>query len=219
MAASVSSSVSTAVAGGGQLVDAGHELGPLPLELGHGGGEPLGALHHLELDVLELGLAPGQRVDLVLQGLHVLGGPLTGHQPALVAGRAVADQLHVGVGLGDLALHVGLGGAGPHEVVVEHGEAAGDLVELALFGQGGGAVGDLVQAGVDGLQVQQPPLAARVGFQDVPPGTRVWRAPTRKSQGSVRNEEMWGSNLVARSPSSCHRRSRALSSHSHSLAQ
>ena len=32
-------------------------------------------------------------------------------------------------------------------------------------------VGDLVQTGVDRLQVEQSPLTGRVGFQDVPPGT------------------------------------------------
>jgi hypothetical protein len=48
-------------------------------------------------------------------------------------------------------------------------------------------VGDLVEAGVNRLQVQESPLAGRVGFQDVPPGAS---APTTNSQGSVRSVEM-----------------------------
>ncbi len=45
---------------------------------------------------------------------------------------------------------------------------------------------DLVQPGVDGLQVEQGELTGGVGFQDVPPAAL---APTTKVQGSVRRVE------------------------------
>jgi hypothetical protein len=49
---------------------------------------------------------------------------------------------------------------------------------------------DLVKARVHRLQIQQTPLTARIGFQDVPPVLSLVAAPITKSHGSVRSVQM-----------------------------
>jgi hypothetical protein len=170
------------------------------------GAQPLGALHHLELDVLEGGLPARERVNLVLESLQVLGGSLACVHPLLVANAAFADELDVGVGLDDLALDVAQRGLRADQVVAAGGELGVEGLQLGKLRQGRLAVGDLVQARVQRLEVQQPPLTARVGFQGVPPVVSlVWSlvlsrvltlvpslgvAPVRKSHGSVRSVQM-----------------------------
>jgi len=99
----------------------------------------------------------------VLEGLHVLGGSLTGLHACLVAGAAFAHELDVGVGLGDLALDVTDGGLGADQVVVQDRGLGVEVAQLSELGQVGLAVCDLVQARIQRLQVQQTPLTARVG--------------------------------------------------------
>ena len=102
-----------------QLIDPNGQLGTGSLQPGDVGGQTLGALHDLELDVLEVGLASGQRLDLMMEGLHVLGAPLTGVHPRLVAAAALAHQLHVGLRLDDLALDVAQGRSGTDQSIVQ----------------------------------------------------------------------------------------------------
>jgi hypothetical protein len=147
--------------------------------------ERLGALHDLELDVLELGLPPSQRGELVLEGLEVLGGPGPGVEPGSVPGGAVANQLDVGLGLLDLALDVGERGPRVDQLGVEGARLVLQRDDLAMRGQVRRRVLDLVEAGVDGLEVEQRELTGRVGFQLEPPRL----APTTKVQGSVRRVE------------------------------
>ncbi|HEU5000081.1 MAG TPA: hypothetical protein VFT68_14160 [Lapillicoccus sp.] len=147
--------------------------------------ERLGALHDLELDVLELGLATGQRGQLVLDRLEVLGGAGAGVEPGPVAGGAVADQLDVGLRLLDLPLDVGEGGPGVDQLGVEGARLVLQRPDLPVSGQVRGRVLDLVEPGVDGLEVEQRELTGRVGFQLEPPRL----APTTKVQGSVRRVE------------------------------
>ena len=182
----------------------------------------LGALHHLELDVLELGLPTDQRGELVLDRLEVLGGAGAGVEAGLVASRAVADQLHVGLGLGDLALDVAQLGPGPHQQRVEALGLGLEVGQPGVLGQVLAGVLDLVETGVYRLQVEQSPLTGRVGFQDVPPGPAGGSAPTTKSHGSVRSVEMWVSTLEVPSPVAAiaaRTRSAAPASHSDSVAQ
>jgi hypothetical protein len=147
--------------------------------------ESLGAFHHLQLDVLELGLPAGQRGQLVLDGLQVLGRAGAGVEPGTVTGGAVPDQLDVGLGLLDLALDVGERGPGVDQLGVEGASLVLQRGDLTVGGQVGRRVRDLVEAGVDGLEVEQRELTGRVGFQLEPPRL----APTTKVQGSVRRVE------------------------------
>jgi hypothetical protein len=62
--------------------------------------------------------------------------------------------------------------------------------QLGKLRQGRLAVRDLVQSRVQRLQIQQTPLTARVGFQDVPPVLALTVAPMTKSHGSVRSVQM-----------------------------
>jgi len=126
----------------------------------------------------------------MLEGLHVLCGSLTSVHPGLVTNRAFAHELHVGVGLGDLALDVLQSRPGPDQVIVDRGELSVENAQLGKLGQGRLAVRDLVQSRVQRLQVQQAPLTARVGFQDIPPVLSLVAAPITKSHGSVRNVQM-----------------------------
>ena len=103
-------------------------------------------------------------VELVLDRLEVLGGAGAGVEPGLVAGGPVAHELHVGLGLGDLALHVAELGARAHELVVDEAGLALEVGDLRELGQVAARVGDLVESRVDGLEVEQPQLAGGLGF-------------------------------------------------------
>ena len=81
---------------------------------GDGRARPLDPLHDLELDVLEVGLPAGQRLQLGLQGLQLLGvADRAGVQQLLVARHALAHLLDVVLGPGCRARGrspIGLGG-------------------------------------------------------------------------------------------------------------
>ena len=149
----------------------------------------LGPLHDLELDVLQLGLPARQRRQLVLQRLEILGGAGSGVEAGAVAGGAVADQLDVGLGLLDLTLDVGQGCARVDQLSVERSRLVLKRRDLAVLGQVGRRVGNLVEPRVDGLEVEQRELSDRVGVQLALPGERAALAPTTKVQGSVRRVE------------------------------
>ena len=151
----------------------------------------------------------------MLDGLEVLGGARAGVQAGPVAGRPVAHQLHVRLGLGDLALDVGQLGARPDELVVDEPRLALEVGQLGELGQMGAGMGDLVEPGVDRLEVEQPQLAGGLGVHDIPPRS----APTTKVHGSVRTVLMWVSTLVARSPSPPRSARSARASQTCSLAQ
>ena len=135
-------------------------------DVGLGG---LGPLHDLELDLLELTLTPRERLELVLQGLQVLGGAGAGVEAGAVARGPVAHELDVGLGLGDLALDVAELGAGPDQLVVDEAGLVVEVGELDQLRQVAARVGDLGQPGVDGLQVEQAELTLGSGFHGIPP--------------------------------------------------
>ncbi len=89
----------------------------------------------------------------MLEGLQVLGRALPGVEARLVAGGAVADQLDVLLGLGQLALDV----VGRRTRVDDLGLEGSDLttrrVDRRELGQVRFGVRDLVETRVDGLQV------------------------------------------------------------------
>ena len=146
-----------------QLDNADGHLGTTRLEPADVGGQTLGALHHLQLDVLERGLPAGERVNLVLESLHVLRRSLTRVHPSLVASAALAHELNVGVRLGDLTLDVVESRLGADQVIVQYGHLISEHTQLGQRGQGRLAVRDLVQSRVQRLQIKQTPLTARVG--------------------------------------------------------
>ena len=125
----------------------------------------------------------------MLDGLEVLGRAGSGVEPGPVAGRAVADQLDVGLGLVDLALDVGQGGPGVDQLGVERARLVLERADLPLLGQVRRRVLDLVETGVDGLEIEQRELTGRVGFQLGGPSSEAALAPTTKVQGSVRRVE------------------------------
>ena len=159
----------------------------VPLQDGHVLAERLSAFHDLELDVLQLGLSAGQRGQLVLQGLEVLGRTGPGLEPGPVAGGPVANELNVGLRLLDLPLHVGESGTRVDELGVESAGLVLQRRDLAVLGQVRRCVLDLVEARVDRLEVEQRKLTGRVGFQLVLPSAAF--APTTNVQGSVRRVE------------------------------
>lgn len=211
------------------LLESGEPVGDLTargLELRHPLRQRLGPLHHLDLDVLELGLASGEGHELVLERGEVLRAALTGVEPGLVTSCTVPDELDVLLRLGQLALDVADGRASVDELGVDRRELAPGRRDRRDLGQVGSRMGDLVEPGVNGLQVEQTPLAGRIGFQDTPPresaSSRAEFAATTKLHGSVRMDEILDSTLVAAdrsSPRAAKRRRSALASHSDSVAQ
>ncbi|MEZ0068314.1 hypothetical protein ABIA32_004338 [Streptacidiphilus sp. MAP12-20] len=115
---------------------------------------------------------------------QVLGGADAARvEQLLVARGALADLVDVLLGLDQLALDVtelGLGGDGQRP---ELGEVGGALLDLGVLRQRAPAVGELVQAGVECLQVQQADLVGGRGVQGVLlrqwAGRRLWGARTR----------------------------------------
>jgi hypothetical protein len=104
----------------------------------------------------------------VLEVGQVLGGADAARiEELLVAGGALADLVDVLLRLGQLALGVaqlGLGGDGQRAQLSEVGVA---LLDLGVLGQRAPTVGELVQAGVECLQVQQADLVGGRGVQGV----------------------------------------------------
>ena len=93
-------------------------------------------LHDLQHDVLEVGLAPAEGRDLVLEALQLLGrGDLAGVEPLLVAGGAGPDLVDVPLGLAQLARDVALLGLGADQVVAQLGQPASPARQRRVLGQ------------------------------------------------------------------------------------
>ena len=124
----------------------------------------LALLHHLEQLVLEARLPPGQRGDLVLQALELLGRQAAGLHPLLVARGAGAHGVDVVLEpalLGGDVVGAGLG----VDDVVRRAPAArcSRSAERGELGQRAAPVRELGERGVDRLQVEQAQLGGVIG--------------------------------------------------------
>ena len=154
------------VARGGQLGGPGQGGLALSVSRPPGPATTPQPLHHLEDDLLEVTLAAAQRRDLVLQALELLGGrDLPGVEPLLVALGPGPDLVDVALGLGQLARQVALLGLRDDDLVAQHARLGLQLGERGVLGQGATAVRELVEPGVEGLQVEQAALVGMSGFQ------------------------------------------------------
>ncbi|GHF71371.1 hypothetical protein GCM10018783_46360 [Streptomyces griseosporeus] len=107
----------------------------------------------------------------MLQVGQVLGGgDRAGVQALLVAGGALAHLVHVLLGLGLLAGGVALLGLRGHEQVAQLGQVLGQRLDLGVLGQGLPLVGELLQADVEGLDVEESDLVGGRGVQLGAPG-------------------------------------------------
>ena len=135
-------------------------------ELGVTALRRLETLHDLEHDLLEVALPLGQRGDLVLEALQLLGrGHLTGVEALLVALRPRPDLVDVALGLAELAGEVALLGLDPDQLVAQHRRAGLQVGQRRVLRQRRPAVGELVDAGVEGLHVEQSLLVGGGGNQ------------------------------------------------------
>ena len=198
---------------GAQLVALGREhaeRAPRVLEL----------LHHLELGVLEVALPARERPDLVLQVLQVLRRRRPGPRASSSwsRGGAHAHLLDVGLGLGLRALEVvdlGLGGDDRGRAARRGGPRARRSV--ASCGQAAAPVLDLVEAGVERLQVEQAELDGGLGVHRSPRCSRVVvrscgaRAYRRAVHGSVTIVDTWVSTVTPSAARSDTSRSRSTS--------
>lgn len=126
----------------------------------------LAALHDLQDDVLEVALALGEGDDLVLEVLQVLGGGHdAGVEALLVAGGALAHLVDVLLGLGLLARAVALLGLRGDQQVAELGEVLVQRLDLGVLGQRLPLVRELLQADVQGLDVEESDLVGGRGVQ------------------------------------------------------
>ncbi|EME97708.1 hypothetical protein H340_25147 [Streptomyces mobaraensis NBRC 13819 = DSM 40847] len=102
----------------------------------------------------------------MLEVLQVLGGhPGAGVEPLLVAGGALADLVDVLLGLGLLAGGVALLGLRGDEEVAVLGEVPFEGLDLGVLGQRPALVGELAEAGVEGLEIQEADLVGGRGVQ------------------------------------------------------
>ncbi len=175
------------VPAGGGVVDLGLD-GPGALgQLGDALLGGLAALHDLQDDLLQVALALGERGDLALEVLQVLrGGDGAGVEPLLVAGGALADLVDVLLGLGLLAGAVALLGLRGDEQVAQLGEVLGQRLDLRVLRQRLALVGELLEADVQGLDVEEADLVGGRGVQLGAPGEVWW-----EDQGSVTVFETW----------------------------
>src|SRR4051794_33208141 len=170
-------------------------LGPLLLRLRPGqprlrGGQRgvggLPALHQLEHLVLQVGLPPVQRLQLVLQAGDLLGRR-PGVDPRLVPRRPLADGLDVGLQPLLLAVEVTDLGLGPDDVVGEGPLRLLGRLDGGELGEGAPAVSELREGDVLGSEGQQLLLVEVVSLHAVnlpagrsapenAPGPARWRA-------------------------------------------
>nr|WP_241833154.1 hypothetical protein [Streptomyces caatingaensis] len=99
----------------------------------------------------------------VLQVLRAHAG--AGVQALLVAGGALAHLVDVLLGLGLLAGGVALLGLRGDEEVAVLGEVALEGLDLGVLGQAPALVGELGEAGVEGLQIEEADLVGGRGVQ------------------------------------------------------
>ena len=102
----------------------------------------------------------------MLEVLQVLrGGDGTGVQALLVAGGALAHLVHVLLGLGLLAGGVALLGLRGHQQVAQLGVVLGQRLDLGVLGQRPALVRELLEADVEGLDVEKADLVGGLGVQ------------------------------------------------------
>jgi len=144
----------------------------------------------------------------VLKLLQLLGrGDGARGEPVLVAGLAHPHLLDVGLGLVELALQVADGRLRQHDVVATGGDEPLQPHDLGHLRQVGALVGQLVQGGVERLQVEQPELGERVGLHALVLLEAV-------VHGSVHSVE-----TVASTSTTLASATAAADSHGHSVAQ
>ncbi len=145
----------------------------------------LAAFHDLEDDVLQVALPLGERGDLALQAVQVLGvGDGPGVESLLVAGGALADLVDVRFGLGLFAGGVALLGLRGDEQVAQLGEVGLQGLDLLVLGQRLAPVRELAEPGVQLLDVEEADLVGGRGVQLGAPGLIGRRtAPRGRSRG------------------------------------
>ncbi|GHF33433.1 hypothetical protein LKL35_17715 [Streptomyces sp. ET3-23] len=121
----------------------------------------------------------------MLEVLQVLGGHAgAGVQALLVAGGALADLVDVLLGLGLLAGGVALLGLRGDEEVAVLGEVALERLDLGVLGQALALVGELAEAGVQGLEIEEADLVGGRGVQlGAPRSDERRRTPRGRSRG------------------------------------
>src|SRR5690606_28456175 len=198
--------------------------GLLPLELGEPALGLLQALHDLELDLLQVGLAPGELLQLGLERLGVLRGDGARVEARLVAGGALTHLFDVALGLGQLPPGVGDGGAfldlGPPQVL----QAGLELGERLEHGQAAALVVELGGTGVERLHVEQTALVGHGGgghwaAPSVSSVRPLSGAPRRSVHGSVTVLLTTVRSTAPAARASSSSRAAATGSQGHSLAQ
>jgi hypothetical protein len=157
----------------------GKGIAPDGLALGGQLSDPaLGVLelfHDLELDVLERRLPPAQRGDLALQLLELpRRGHLAGVQPALVAVLSLAHLVDIGIGPLLLLLEVRHLGLGRNLGIAQPAVLGGQGIQFGDLRQRPAPVGELVEFGVQRLELKQALLGGRISVQ--------WNFPPRASR-------------------------------------
>src|SRR6478735_140589 len=201
---------------GQRLVRRGH--------LGERGLVRLEPFHDVELDLLELRLPTPEGAQLALQRLEVLGAPLPRVEPGLVARGAHPHLLDVGLGLGQLTPQVAHRRLGRHERRVQVGDLRVQLDQTSELRQGALLVGDLVQAGVELLDLEQSALVRCGCCRHGCPSVEAWGAAgsglaTRPVHGSVRSVLTRVSTVVPAAATSCSSARAAWASQGHSDAK
>ncbi len=154
-------------------VAAGRRLRRLGLQVLQCGGQflraglgGLVALHDLQNDRLQIVLAPGQRGDLALEALQILGaGHLARVQALLVAGGALPDLVDVLLGLGLFPCGVALLGPCGDQQVALLGQFGVQRTDFGVLRQRVTPVRELGQPDVEGLDVEQADLIGGGGVQ------------------------------------------------------
>ena len=117
------------------------------------------ALHHVEHDLLEIGLPAGERDDLRLQVLQLAGGrDLPGVEPLAVPVDAAAHLIDVCLRLGQRALEVALLGLEGGDGVAQPRVTLLELIEFRVLGEAPAPVLEPRQLGVEVGKLKQPQL-------------------------------------------------------------
>jgi hypothetical protein len=123
----------------------------------------------------------------VLKALQLLGrGHLPRVETLLVPLGALPDLVDVGLGLDLLPADVGVLGLGGDQQVADLVTADGQFRDRGGLGQGPAAVRQLIDAGVQRLQVEQPPLVRECDVQR----SSSWCGPP-PYPGSALHQQIW----------------------------
>ena len=158
-----SSLLITAGLGGRQL---GLSLFGLAAQLHGPSLRRLAAFHDVQNDVFQVGLAAGQRADLVLEILELTRrADLAPVEAFMVASRTCPHLINVGLGLSLLAGDVALSSLRGDEEVLQLREPGRCGRDLFMLRQSSALVIELVEAGVVRLQFEQVQLVGSRGVQ------------------------------------------------------